>query len=149
MADKESEDGSVSINATEPSLKQQGLFGSSGIQLTQEEQQSSATSKFLRHLNSKQEDELVALRTYQNQYYDKRQDYEVLKKEKEGIERELTLKKTNENLQKVMISCGSLLLGSMKLLVGWPWYVLFILAIISTVLILGGMFPALRIGAAK
>ncbi|HDR9873019.1 TPA: hypothetical protein QDE31_25110 [Burkholderia cenocepacia] len=148
MADKESEEGAVE-SANFSGAKQQGLFGSSGIELTEEEISSSVTHKFLRHINSQQEDELVKLRSFQTLYYDKRQDFEVLKKEKENIENELKQKKQMENLQKVMITFGSLLLGSLKLMEQQPWYFLFLVGGLAAMLIIGGMFPVLRIGSSK
>jgi hypothetical protein len=129
--------------------KQQGLFGSGGIQLTDEEASSPVTTKFLRYLNATQEATINTLRSFESQYYDKRQECEVIKKEKEIIERELKAKKDTENLQKVMISVGSIILGSLKFVEGQPWYLIAVLGLLSVLLIIGGMFPILRIGAAK
>ena len=147
MSDKETEEGAVPGEVS--TGKQHGLFGTSGIQLTDSELASPVTTKFLRHLNTNQESELSKLRSYEAQYYDKRQECEVFKKEKEILEKELKSKKEMENLQKVMISMGSLILGILKLLEGQPWFVITALTIISILLIVGGMFPVLRIGAAK
>lgn len=149
MADKETEDATVESQVDTTSAKQHGLFGSTGIQLTDNELSSPSTTKFLRHLNTIQENEIHQLRSFQSQYYEKRQDCEVIKKETEALEKELESKKNLENTQKVMITMGSLLLGSLKLLESQPWYVLFILSLISVILIIGGMFPVLRIGASK
>ncbi|PRG08683.1 hypothetical protein C6Q14_07300 [Burkholderia ambifaria] len=148
MADKESEEGAVG-SADFSGAKQQGLFGSSGIELTEEELSSSATQKFLRHINAQQDDELAKLRSFHTQYYDKRQEFEVLKREKENLENELSKKKEMENLQKVMITFGSLLLGSLKLMEQQPWYFLVVVAGVAVMLIIGGMFPVLRIGSSK
>lgn len=148
MSDKETEDG-ASISPNSPTNKQSGLFGAAGIELSETELASSATTKFLRHLNATQESDIGKLRSYETQYYDKRQECEVVKKEKEILERELRSKKEMENLQKVMISVGGVILGTLKLLEGQPWYVVAVLAILSVMLIVGGMFPILRIGAAK
>jgi len=84
MIERDAEDGGEDLEVAAPivTTKQQGLFGSSGIQLNEEELASSATIKFLRHLNSSQENEIQKLRSYEGQYYDKRQECEVLKKEK-------------------------------------------------------------------
>jgi len=149
MTDKEIDEGAVANTADYPSAKQHGLFGSAGIQLSSEELTSSATTKFLRHLNSVQEIDINKLRSFESQYYDKRQECEVLKKEKEGIEKELQSKKELENIQKVMITVGGLILGALKFIEGQPWYLLALLALTSVVLIIGGMFPVLRIGASK
>lgn len=148
MADKESEEGAIE-SANFSGAKQQGLFGSSGIELTEEELCSSATHKFLRHINSQQEEQLTNLGSFQTQYYDKRQDFEVLKKEMDSLKNELKNKKEMENLQKVMITFGSLLLGSLKLMEQQPWYFLFVVAGVAVMLIIGGMFPVLRIGSTK
>lgn len=151
MIEKDIEDGGEDLEVAAPvvTTKQHGLFGSSGIQLNEDELASSATIKFLRHLNSSQENEIQKLRSFEGQYYDKRQECEVLKKEKEGVEKELASKKTSENLQKVMISAGGIILGAMKFFESAPWFIILIMAIISTLLIIGGMFPVLRIGASK
>jgi len=63
MADKESEEGSVGVQADILTAKQHGLFGSTGIQLTETEYESVVTTKFLRHMNSIQEIELNKLRS--------------------------------------------------------------------------------------
>lgn len=151
MADKDSEDGGglpeSEIPVTEK--KQHGLFGASGIQLTEEELSSTATTKFLRHMNSSQENDIQKLRSFESQFFDKRQECEVLKKEKEGIQRELDAKKTLENAQKAMITVGSLILGSLKLLESAEWYIQFLLGLVAAFLILAGMFPVLRIGGSK
>lgn len=151
MIDKDVEDSGDELIGTVPipTTKQQGLFGSSGIQLTEDELASTVTIKFLRHLNSSQENEIQKLRSFEGQYYDKRQECEVLIKEKEGVEKELAAKKTSENLQKVMISAGGIMLGALKLFEKAPLHVVLLMAIISTLLIIGGMFPVLRIGASK
>ncbi len=149
MADKEEEEGAVVSSIASPGQKQQGLFGSAGIQLTDEELSSPVTTKFLRHLNSAQDAQINTLRSYETQYYEKRQECEVIKKEKEIIGKELTLKKDSENLQKVMISVGSIILGALKFVEGQPWYLMALLGLISTLLIIGGMFPILKIGATK
>jgi hypothetical protein len=120
MSDKETEDGALPDALNNDTGKQHGLFGTSGIQLTELELSSSSTTKFLRHLNTVQEGELSKFRSYESQYYDKRQECEVVKKEKELLEKELKAKKEMENLQKVMISVGSLILGMLKLLEGQP-----------------------------
>ncbi len=149
MADKEEEEGAVASPVASPSQKQQGLFGSTGIQLTDEELSSPVTTKFLRHLNSSQDAEINTLRSYESQYYEKRQECEVIKKEKEIVEKELKLKKDAENLQKVMITVGGIILGSLKFIEGQPWYFIALLGLLSAMLIIGGMFPILKIGAAK
>ena len=149
MADKEEEEGAVDSTVSSSSQKQLGLFGSGGIQLTDEEASSPVTTKFLRHLNTTHETTINALRSYETQYYDKRQECEVIKKEKEILERELKLKKDTENLQKVMITVGGIILGTLKFVEGQPWYLIATLATLSTLLIIGGMFPILKIGAAK
>jgi hypothetical protein len=149
MSDKETEDGAIGRPQEAAGLKQHGLFGSAGIQLTDDELSSPATTKFLRHLNSNQESEIGKLRSYENQYYDKRQECEVIKKEKEILENELASKKEMENLQKVMISLGSIMLGSLKFLEGQALYLIIIISLISVILIIGGMFPVLRLGASK
>jgi hypothetical protein len=69
MADKEEEEGAVVSPMISPGQKQQGLFGSGGIQLTDEEAASPVTTKFLRHLNSTHEATISALRSYESQYY--------------------------------------------------------------------------------
>jgi len=48
-----------------------------------------------------------------------------------------------------MITVGGLILGALKFIEGQPWYLLALLALTSVVLIIGGMFPVLRIGASK
>ncbi len=151
MIDKDVEDDSEDNEQALPAdtKKHLGLFGATGIQLNDEELRSSATTKFLRHLISQQENEIQKLKSYEAQYYDKRQECEVLKKEKSGIEKELEAKKTAENLQKVMITSGSVVLGAMKFFEDAAWYVLLLMAIVSVLLIVGGMFPVLRIGASK
>jgi hypothetical protein len=149
MEDKETEEGSVATSASISSAKQTGLFGSSGIELTDDELCSPATVKFLRHISSSQETEINKLGSYQTQYYDKRQECEVIKKEKEILEKELSSKKNIEILQKVMISVGSIMIGSLKILEGQPWYCIGLLALLGSMLILGGMFPVLRIGGTK
>ena len=149
MSDKETEDGAVVSPQNVADVKQHGLFGATGIQLTDSELSSPATTKFLRHINSNQEAEISKLRSYENQYYDKRQECEVLKKEKEILDKELKSKKEIENLQKVMITFGGIMLGSIKFLDNQSIYVLIVISIISIMLIVGGMFPVLRIGAAK
>lgn len=151
MADKDSEDGGglVESEIAVSDKKQHGLFGSSGIQLTEDELSSSATTKFLRHMNSTQENEIQKLRSFESQFFDKRQECEVLKKEKDGIQKELDAKKTLENAQKVMITVGSLVLGSLKLLESADWYIQFVLGLVAAFLILAGMFPVLRIGGPK
>ena len=149
MSDKETEEGAVPSGIDTSAGKQHGLFGTSGIELTEVELASPVTTKFLRHLNSTQESDLSKLRSYESQYYDKRQECEVVKKEKELLEKELRSKKDMENLQKVMITVGSIILGMLKLLEGQPWFVVVVLTIISVLLIVGGMFPVLRIGAVK
>lgn len=151
MADKDSEDGGGLAESEIPisDKKQHGLFGSSGIQLTEDELSSSATTKFLRHMNSSQESEIQKLRSFESQFFDKRQECEVLKKEKEGTQKELDAKKTIENAQKVMITVGSLILGSLKLLEDAHWYIQFLLGLVAVCLIIAGMFPVLRIGGQK
>lgn len=151
MTDKDTEDGNEFSTPTtsHASVKQQGLFGSTGIELTEAELSHSATTKFLRHLNGSQENEIQKLKSFEAQFFDKRQECEVLKKEKEGLQREIDQKKGLENAQKVMISCGTIVLGSMKVFENAQWYVLLVLGIVAAVLIVGGMFPVLRIGASK
>jgi hypothetical protein len=149
MSDKETEEGALVAPVDSSSNKQHGLFGAAGIELSELELSSSATTKFLRHLNTIQESEIGKLRSYETQYYDKRQECEVVKMEKAILERELKSKKEMENLQKVMISVGGIILGTLKLLEGQPGYVVAVLAVLSVLLIAGGMFPILRIGAAK
>lgn len=144
------EDGGLSENPTPPpSPKQQGLFGSSGIELTEEELNSPAAVKFLRHINVQQENEVIKLRSFEQQFYEKRQECEVIKSERSALQKELEKKKDMENVQKVMITCGTLLIGAMKLLDNASWFVLTLLGIIAFVLIVGGMFPILRVGASK
>lgn len=149
MADKEEEEGAVVSHLALTGQKQQGIFGSAGIQLTDDELNSSVTTKFLRHINATQEAQINALRSYETQYYEKRQECEVIKKEKEIIGKELTLKKDSENLQKVMIAVGSIILGALKFVEGQPWYLIVLLGVVSVLLIIGGMFPILKIGASK
>ncbi|MGV7197659.1 hypothetical protein [Xanthomonas axonopodis] len=144
------DDGGLSANAAPPSAtKQQGLFGSSGIQLTDEESSSPAAIKFLRHINVNQEIEVTELRSFKDQFYEKRQECEVLKSERNAVQKELEKKKEMENVQKAMITCGSLLLGAMKLLDSASWYALTLLCIIASLLIVGGIFPVFRIGPSK
>ena len=142
--DKESEEGAKEIpqEASPPAAKQAGLFGSSGVQLTDEELSSPVTIKFLRHLNGVQEADLQKLKSYESQFFDKRQECEVLKKD-------LSSKKDIENIQKVMISIGSIMLGSLKFISESSWYVPFVMALLAVLLIVGGLFPVLRIGASK
>lgn len=149
MPDKESEDGAAALTGADGGIKQHGLFGSAGLELTEPELVSPATTKFLRHLNTSQELEISKLRSYETQYYDKRQECEVLRKEKELIEKDLKSKKELENLQKVMITVGGIILGMLKLLEGQAWYISVVLATLAILLIVGGMFPVLKIGAAK
>lgn len=151
MVEKDTEDESGLGESTMPqsSTKQQGLFGSTGLQLTETELNSSATTKFLRHLNGDQENEIQKLKSFEGQFFDKRQECEVLKKEKEGLQKEIDQNKNLENAQKVMIASGTIVLGSMKVFENAQWYVLLVLGIVATVLIIGGMFPVLRIGASK
>lgn len=149
MADKEEEEGAVVSPIPSTGQKQQGIFGSAGIQLTDDELNSPVTTKFLRHLNSTQEAQINALRSYETQYYEKRQECEVIKKEKEILGKELALKKDSENLQKVMISVGSIMLGALKFVKGQPWYLIALLGVFSVLLIIGGMFPILKIGGSK
>lgn len=149
MSDKETEDGAIGSPQDLVGVKQHGLFGAAGIQLTDGELSSPATTKFLRHINSNQEAEINKLRSYESQYYDKRQECEITKKEKELLEKDLKSKKEMENLQKVMITFGSILLGSIKFLENQSVYVIIIITMISIMLLIGGMFPILRIGAAK
>jgi len=147
---KEDEEGAKEIPEAQISTgKQQGLFGSSGIELSEKELKSSATVKFLRHINSDNASELTKLKSFEGQFYDKRQEAEVLKKEIDSLEKQVDAKKEKENIQKAMIICGSLLLGSMKLISSAEWYVLTLLAVISVVLIVGGMFPFFKIGGSK
>lgn len=149
MSDKEAEEGAVPSNQESSNTKQYGLFGSTGVQLTTEELASPTTIKFLRHINSNQEIEINKLRPYEDDFYDKRQECEVIKKEKELLEKELKSKKEMENLQKVMISFGSILLGTLKFLEGQSIYIFIIVTLLSVMLIVGGMFPVLRIGSSK
>jgi hypothetical protein len=151
VTEKDADDayGKIETPIPSESTKHQGLFGSAGIQLSPDEFQSGVTTKFLRHMNGTQELDIQRLRSFESRFYDKRQECEVLKKETELLQKEIASKKTLENVQKVMIASGSLLLGTLKLLSNVEWYVFVAVTIIAIYLILGGMFPALRIGAAK
>lgn len=48
-----------------------------------------------------------------------------------------------------MITFGGIMLGSIKFLDNQSIYVLIVISIVSIMLIVGGMLPALRIGASK
>jgi hypothetical protein len=144
------EDSGVSEQPAPPTApKQQGLFGSSGIELTEEELNSPAAVKFLRHINVQQENEVIKLRSFEQQFYDKRQECEIVRSELNSALKELEKKKDMENLQKAMIIAGTLLIGSLKVMNDASWYVIAVLIVIATLLIIGGMFPVLKIGASK
>ncbi|MBU2765569.1 hypothetical protein HAP94_05015 [Acidithiobacillus ferrivorans] len=149
IGEKEDEEGSEDVPSGEYVGKKEGLFGSAGIKLSSEEMSSSATVKFLRHINDNQESEISSLNAFMMQYYDKRQECEVLKKEKEAIENSLNLKKDLENVQKLMISIGSIVLGSLRFLKVNNYYFLGTLVLASIVLILAGLFPSLLIWKKK
>jgi hypothetical protein len=132
-----------------PKKKQPGLFGSSGIELHEDELASPATTKFLRHLNSKQEADIDKLKSFEGQFYDKRQECEILKEKKASVERELRQRKELENVQKVMIALGSILLGSLKLIADSNWYIVSTVAVVGVVLVVSGLFPFLQVWSKK
>ncbi len=129
--------------------KHQGLFGSAGIQLDDDEKNHPVVIKFLRNINGNQESEIMKLRSFEAQFYDKRQECEVLKKEKEIIQKELDSKKQIETVQKLMIAVGGMILGLLKFMQNIDFYPIIILACIAAILILAGLFPVMQVGRSK
>lgn len=129
--------------------KHQGLFGSSGIQLDDDEKNHPVVIKFLRNINANQESEIIKLRSFEAQFYDKRQECEILKKEKDILQKDLDSKKQIETLQKLMIAVGSMILGVLKFMENVGFYPLIILTCVAVVLVLAGLFPVLQVGRSK
>jgi hypothetical protein len=151
MLDKETEEGASSVSSKEDQgSKQAGLFGSAGIELSKDEQAQPVTVKFLRYINDSLDQEVSKFRSFESQFYDKRQECEVLKKDCVNLQNELNRKKEMENLQKVMITTGSLLLGSLlKLVENQPSYALIAIAVAGIALIICGVFPVFQFGGKK
>jgi len=145
MSDKESEDAGSAHEKPEAvaPTKQAGLFGGSGVQLTAEEESSSAAIKFLRYMLSQAEDKVRRLESFESLYFEKRQDCEVLKERSANTNEQLKTKKAFEGAQKLMIAVGSLIIGFLKTSSAQWGLAQTILLVAAFLLILGGAFPGL------
>jgi hypothetical protein len=146
MNDDDTEDGALPSQSQESS-KQIGIFGSTGIQLSDAELYSPITVKFLREKINNNENEIRRLVAFESQFYNKREECEVLKGKNSNLENQISSKKEMENIQKAMITMGGLILGALKMFDQAPWFAALLLGLTGGSLIICGIFPVFQFGS--